>query len=82
MNANEARERTQSVRSDQLAADMSKIIARIEAAIKKGEFSTFVDFTLSLKIEMIKALEEKGFKPITSGNVTHAGRYQMKISWE
>ena len=80
--AAEARNRTQNVREDQMKVEMRKISERVEKAIVKGEFETYVDFSLALKVEMIKLLEESGYKMVSAGNVTHAGRYQIKISWQ
>lgn len=80
--ANEARSQAATVRktqTDNVAAEMNKTIQR---AVDKGECEVYVTFPLSIKVECLKMISDAGYATVSSGNVTHAGKYQIKISWK
>ena len=82
MSAIDARAKTIKIREEFVSSDMSKIFKKIEQTINKGEFETYVDFSIGLKDEILELLKHHGYIPISSGNVAHNGRYQIKVSWK
>jgi hypothetical protein len=80
--ANEARSKSQAVREAQLRAIGNEINKVIQRAIDKGEYESYIIFPLSIKEECLDMLKNAGYSTVSSGNVNHQGKYQIKISWK
>lgn len=80
--ASESKSQSEIVRKSQTSAVGAEINKIIQRTIDKGEQEAYVVFPLSIKEECLTMLKAAGYEFTSSGNVTHNGKYQIRISWK
>lgn len=79
--AAQAREMSSKIRDEITNAAFTQISKQIQQAIDVGETEKRISFNAKVKIEVLRKLEELGYKPVGSSNIDHTGKCTIKISW-